>query len=71
MPENEVYMQKISETLATVAAKVQQDSSANLVSTNVLAENFYREFLIPLGERVFFFFLRVMFYAAEIFRSSS
>lgn len=45
MPENEVYMQKISETLATVAAKVQQDSSANLVSTNVLAENFYREFL--------------------------
>ena len=26
---------------------------------------------VPLGERVFFFFLRVMFYAAEIFRSSS
>ena len=45
MPENEVYMQKISETLATMAAKVQQDGSANLVSTNVLAENFYREFL--------------------------
>ena len=45
MPENEVYLQKISETLATMAAKVQQDGSANLVSTNVNAENFYREFL--------------------------
>ena len=45
MPVNEIYMQKISEFLSMMVAKVQQDGGANMVTTNVLAESFYREFL--------------------------
>ena len=45
MPRNEVYMQKISESLSMMVTKVRQDGGANLTSTNVLAESFYREFL--------------------------
>ena len=45
MPKNEEYMQKISESLVMMVDKVRQDSGANMVTTNVLAESFYREFL--------------------------